>query len=104
MGYINNSEVQDIESSFGRRQRMKKPSSKGRKHKLSQIKDKRQRPYSRLLRKSGAIEEPFYSSKNKIAVEVELAQFNDILKLYTRNRSNIWKKSKSTKVMNDLMK
>ena len=60
---------------------MKKPSSKGREYKLSQIKDKRQRLYSRLLRKSGAIEDLFYSSKNKVAVEEELAQFNDILKL-----------------------
>ena len=37
--------------------------------------------YSRLLRKSGAIEDLFYSSKNKVAVEEELTQFNDILKL-----------------------
>ena len=76
-----NSEVQESQSSFGRGQRVKKPSSKGREYKLSQIKDKRQRLYSRLLRKSGAIEDLFYSSKNKVAVEEELAQFNDILKL-----------------------
>ena len=48
---------------------------------MPQIKDKRQRLYSRLLRKIGAIEDLFYSSKNKVAVEEELAQFNDILKL-----------------------
>ena len=47
---------------------------------MSQIKDKRQRLYSRLLRKSGTIEDLFYSSKKKVAVEEELAQFNDILK------------------------
>ena len=52
-----------------------------REYKLSQIKDKRQRLYSRILRKSGAIEDLFYSSKNKVAVEEELTQFNDILKL-----------------------
>ena len=38
-----NSDVQEIQSSFGRGQRVKKPSSKGRVYKLSQIKDKRQR-------------------------------------------------------------
>ena len=36
---------------------------------------------SQILRKSAAIEDLFYSSKNKVAVEEELAQFNDILKL-----------------------
>ena len=76
-----NSEVQESRSSFGRGQRVKKPSSKGREYKLSQIKDKRQRLYSRLLRKSGAIEDLLYSSKNKVVVEEELAQFDDILKL-----------------------
>ena len=75
-----NSEVQESHSSFGREQRVNKPSSKGREYKLSQIKDKRQRLYFRLLRKSGAIEDLFYSSKNKVAVKEELAQFNDILK------------------------
>ena len=60
---------------------MKKPSIKVREYKLSQIKDKRQRLNSRLLRKNGAIEDLFYSSKNKVAVEEELTQFNDILKL-----------------------
>ena len=76
-----NSKVQESQSSFGRGQRVKKPSSKGRECKLSQIKDKRQRLYSRLLRKSCAIEDLLYSSKNKVTVEEELAQFNDVLKL-----------------------
>ena len=66
---------------FGRGQRLRKPSSKGRQYKLSQIKDKRQRLYFRLLSKSGTIEDLLYSSKNKVAVEEELTQFNDILKL-----------------------
>ena len=35
----------------------------------------------RSLRKSGAIEDLFYSSKNRVAVKEELAQFNEILKL-----------------------
>ena len=59
-----NSEVPESQSSFGRGQRVKKPSSNGREYKLSQIKDKSQRLYSRLLRKSSAIEDLFYSSKN----------------------------------------
>ena len=75
-----NSEVKKKQSSFGRGQRVKKPSSKGRVYKLSQIKDKRQRLYSRLLGKS-AIEDLLCSSKSKVAVEEKLAQFSDILKL-----------------------
>ena len=55
---------------------MKKPLSKRRECKFSQIKDKTQRLYFRLLRKSGASEDLIYSSKNK-----DLAQFIDILKL-----------------------
>ena len=77
-----NSEVRESQSSFERGQRVKKPSSNGRQYKLSQIKEKRQRLYSRLLRKSGAIEDLFYSRKNKVTMEKELAQFNDILKLF----------------------
>ena len=76
-----NREVQESQSSFGRGQLVKKPSSTERQYKLPQIKDKRQRLYSRLLRKIGAIEDLFYSYKIKVAVEEELAQFNDILKL-----------------------
>ena len=79
---------------------MKKPSSKGREYKLSQIKDKRQRLYSRLLRKSGAIEDLFYSSKNKVAVEEEFAQFNDILKLVVAAHEE-WKQYMEEEEIND---
>ena len=48
---------------------------------MSQVKDKRQKLYSTLLRKSSANEDLLFSSKNKVTVEKELAQFNDILKL-----------------------
>ena len=60
---------------------MKKPLSKRKEYKFSQIKDKRQRLYFRILKKSGAFEDLIYSSKNKVAVEEDLAQFIDILKL-----------------------
>ena len=62
---------------------------------MSQIKDKRQRPYSILLKKSGAIKDLFYSNKNKVAVEEEL---------HTRNASNLWKKRELAIVMNGSMK
>ena len=55
-----NSKVQESQSSFGRGQSVKKPLSKGRKYKLFQIKDKKQRMYSRLLRKSDAIKDLLY--------------------------------------------
>ena len=74
---------------------------------MSQINDKREKLYSRFLRKRGAMEDLVYSSKNKVAVEKELTQFNDILKLVVaahEDVSNIWKKSESTIVMNSSMK
>ena len=76
-----NSEIQECHSSFGSGHRIKKPSSIGREYKLFQIKDKRQRLCSRLLSKIGAIEDLLYSTIKKVAVEEELALFNDILKL-----------------------
>ena len=48
---------------------------------MSQVKDKRQKLYSTLLRKCSANEDLFFSSNNRFTVEEELAQFNDILKL-----------------------
>ena len=65
---------------------------------------------SRLLRKSDVIEDLLNLSKNKVAVEEELAQFNDILKLVVaaheelKNASNIWKNIKLTILMNGLTK
>lgn len=75
------SEVQKSQSGFGRRQRVKKPLSKRKEYKFSQIKDKRQRLYFRILKKSGAFEDLIYSSKNKVAVAEDFTQFIDILKL-----------------------
>ena len=48
---------------------MKNPSSKGKEYKLSLIKDKIQRLYSRLLKKIGVIEDLLYTGKNKGVAE-----------------------------------
>ena len=48
---------------------------------MSQMKDERQRMYSRFRSKSGAIKDLLCSRKNEVAVKEELAEFNDILKL-----------------------
>ena len=42
--------------------------------------DKRRKLNSRLLRLSGAVEDLMYSSKNQVAVEEEMAQFNFVFK------------------------
>ena len=44
------------------------------------LKDRREKTYSRLARKSNAVENLLYSSKNKVAVE-QMLQINDLTKL-----------------------
>ena len=65
----------------GRGQRPRKPTSKGLEYKISLLKERREKMYSRLARKSNAVKELFYSSKNKVAVEEEMLQINDLTKL-----------------------
>ena len=50
-------------------------------YEISLMKEKRQKIYSRLLRKCEVVEDFFYSSRNVIAVEEEMSQFNDIFRL-----------------------
>ena len=49
---------------------------KGLSFKKSTLLDKRRKLNSWLLRLSGAVEDLIYSSKNQVAVEEEMAQFN----------------------------
>ena len=66
---------------LGRGQRSRKPTSKGLEYKISLLKEQREKTYSRLARKCSAVEDLFYSSKNKVAVEEEMLQINDLTKL-----------------------
>ena len=66
---------------LGRGQRLKKPTSKGLEYKISLLKERREKTYSRLARKCNAVEDLLYSSKNKVAVEEEMLQINDLTKL-----------------------
>ena len=63
---------------LGRGQRSRKPTSKGLEYKISLLKERRGETYSRLARKCNAVEDLFYSSKNKVAVEEEMLQINDV--------------------------
>ena len=53
----------------------------GIKYKTSLMKERRDKVYARLIRKCAAIEDLFYSSRNITAVQEEMCQFNDQLKL-----------------------
>ena len=45
------------------------------------MKERRDKVYARLIRKCAAFEDLFYSSRNITAVQEEMCQFNDQLKL-----------------------
>ena len=45
------------------------------------LKERREKAYSRLVRKCNAVEDLFYPSKNKVAVEEEIFQVNDLTRL-----------------------
>ena len=66
---------------LGRGQRSRKPTSKVLEHKISLLKERREKTYSRLARKCNAAEDLLYSSKNKVAAEEEMLQINDLTKL-----------------------
>ena len=66
---------------LGRGQRKKKPTMKGIEYKTSLRKERRDMVYARLIRKCAAIEDLFYSSRNITAVQEEMCQLNDQLKL-----------------------
>ena len=54
---------------------------KGVEYKISLMKERRDKVYARLIRKCAAIEDLYYSSRNITAVQKEMCQFNDQLKL-----------------------
>ena len=66
---------------LGRGQRLRKPTSKGLENKISLLKERREKTYSRLARKCNAVEDLLYSSKDKVAVEEEMLQISDLTKL-----------------------
>ena len=50
-------------------------------HKKNTLRERRRNINSRLIRKYGTIEDFLCSSTNKVAVEKEMNQFNDLLKM-----------------------
>ena len=69
---------------LGRGQRLRQPISKGLEYKISLLKERREKTYSILARKSNTVENLLYSSKNKVAVE-QMLQINDLTKLLTKS-------------------
>ena len=61
--------------------RSRKLTVKGFFHKKKTLRERRRKIDSRLIRKYGAIEDLLRSSTNKVAVEEEMSQFNDVLKM-----------------------
>ena len=62
-------------------QRARKQTSKGMQYHVSIMKEKRNKMHSRLTRKSTAVQDLLYTSRNIVAVEEEMGQYNDILKM-----------------------
>ena len=61
--------------------RSRKLTMKGLLHKKQTIRQRRRKINSRQIRKYGTIEDLLSSSTNKVAVEGEMNQFNDLLKM-----------------------
>ena len=57
---------------LGRSQRSRELTSKGLEYKISLLKERREKTYSRLARKCNAVEDLLYSSKNKVVVEEDM--------------------------------
>ena len=54
---------------------------KGKSFRLSTLKGRRENINAQLQRKSSTIEDPLFSTRNLVAVEEELTQFNDLFKI-----------------------
>ena len=54
---------------------------KGKSFRLSTLKGRREKINARLQKKSSAVEYLFFSTRNLVAVEEQLAQFNDLFKM-----------------------
>ena len=54
---------------------------KGRAYRATVLKEMREKIKGRMMRKCGVIEDFLFSKKSRIAVEKELAQFNDLFKM-----------------------
>ena len=78
---FNKDEVSKEAEQLGRVQRKKKPTMKWIEYKISLMKKRRDKVYARLIRKCAATDDLFYSSRNITAVQEEMCQFNDQLKL-----------------------
>ena len=61
--------------------RSRKMTMKGLLHKKNTLRERRRKINSRLIRRYGTIEDLLCSSANKVAVEEEMNQFNDLLKM-----------------------
>ena len=78
---FNKDEVSTEAEQLGRGHMKKKPTMMGIEYKTSLMKERRDNVYTRLIRKCAAFEDLFYFSRNITAVQEEMCQFNDQLKL-----------------------
>ena len=68
-------EVNDVST------RRRKLTEKGRAYRATLLKERREKISGRMMRKSSIIKDLLLSNKNRIAVEEELAQFDDLFKI-----------------------
>ena len=83
-GVLKIAEDEATESINGEKiKRSRKLTEKGLQYRLEQLKTKREKINAKLLRKSGMVNDMFYSFTNASAVAEEIEPFNDMLKLLT---------------------
>ena len=61
--------------------RRRKLTEKSRAYRATLLEERREKIHGRMTRKSSIIEDLLFSNKNRIAVEEEPAQFNDLFKM-----------------------
>ena len=61
--------------------RRRKLTEKGRAYRATLLKERREKINGRMARKCNIVVDFLFSNKNRIAVEEELAQFNDLFKM-----------------------
>ena len=87
--------------------RSRKMTMKGLLHKKNTLRDRRRKINSRLRKNYGTIEDLLCSSANKLAVEEEMNQFNDLLKMLidvNQDYNQLLETMKERRMMTALMK
>ena len=71
-----------MDADVSRIQTARKLAEKGLQYRLELLRERRRKPYGKLLRRSSMMDEMVYSWVNATAIREEMDQFNDTIKLF----------------------